>query len=70
MARVTEVGRTEAEEDGHRTAVAAFVLQEICAVFWTHLKWGKEEKAVSETNLPRALSIQSQNKVLCFLYYP
>ena len=37
MTRVTEVGRAETEEDGHRTAVAALVLEEVCAVLRTHL---------------------------------
>ena len=37
VARIAEVGGSKAEVDGHRTAVAAFVLQEISAVFRTHL---------------------------------
>ena len=37
VTRVAEVGRAEAEEDGHRAAVAALVLEIIGAVFGTHL---------------------------------
>ena len=38
VALVTEMRGSEAEEDGYRAAVATLVLQEICAVLWTHLK--------------------------------
>ena len=34
---VAEVGRPEAEEDGHRAAVAALVLQVVRAVLRAHL---------------------------------
>jgi len=34
---VAEVSAAEAEEDGHRATVAALVLQEVGAVFGTHL---------------------------------
>ena len=37
MAGVTEMGGAEAEEDGNRATVATLVLQEISAMFWTHL---------------------------------
>lgn len=42
VARVAEVGCSEAEVDSHRAAVATLVLKEICAVFRTHLyrEWG------------------------------
>ena len=43
MAGVAEVGRAEAEVDGHRTAVATLVLQEICSVFGTHLEHGQTD---------------------------
>lgn len=42
MAGVAEVGGPKAEIDGHRTAVAALVLQEVSAMLGTHLmvqKW-------------------------------
>ena len=37
MTRVTEMGRPEAEEDGHRAAIATLVLQVVRAVLGTHL---------------------------------
>ena len=37
VAGVTEVRRAEAEEDRHRAAVPALILQEVCAVLGTHL---------------------------------
>lgn len=37
MTDVTEVGRPKAEEDGHRAAVSALVLQEVGPVFRAHL---------------------------------
>ena len=37
MTRVAEMGRPEAEEDGHRAAIATLVLQIVRAVLGTHL---------------------------------
>lgn len=37
MAGVTEVSGAEAEENSHRAAVTAFVLQKVCPVLGTHL---------------------------------
>ena len=37
MARVAEVGGPKAEIDGHRTAVAALVLQKVGAMLGTNL---------------------------------
>ena len=45
---VAKVSGAEAEKDGHRTAVTAFVLEVICAVAWTHLRTGNV--ATSTTN--------------------
>ena len=38
VAGIAEVGCSEAEEDGHRTAVATLVLQEVCAMLGAHLQ--------------------------------
>lgn len=38
VAGVAEVRGAEAEEDSHRAAVPAFVLQEVCAVLGAHLR--------------------------------
>ena len=38
MARVAEVGRAEAEVDGHGAAVATLVLEEVGSVFGAHLE--------------------------------
>lgn len=38
MARITEMGRSEAEENGNRTTVTAFVFKKIGTVFRTHLR--------------------------------
>lgn len=40
MAGVTEVCGAKAEENSHRAAVPAFILQEVCAVLGTHLSPG------------------------------
>ena len=37
MTQVAEMGRPEAEEDGHRAAIATLVLQVVRAVLGTHL---------------------------------
>ena len=41
MAGVAKVGGAEAKEDGNGAAVAAFVLQVVCAVLRTHLGRGR-----------------------------
>ena len=41
MAGVAEVGGAKAKEDGNGAAVAAFVLQVVGAVLWTHLGRGR-----------------------------
>ena len=43
---VTEVCSSEAEKHGHGAAIAAFILQEICSMFGTHLK-GRVEKVLN-----------------------
>jgi hypothetical protein len=40
VASVAEMRRPEAEKNGHRTAVTAFVLEEISSVLGTHLRSG------------------------------
>ena len=49
MAGGAEVGGAEAEEDGDGAAVAALVLQVICAVLGTHL--GERSKGLSFYNV-------------------
>ena len=44
VARGTKVCGTETVVDGNRATIATLVLQEICAVFWTHLQGSGEEK--------------------------
>lgn len=46
VAGIAEVGRAEAEVDGHRAAVATLVLQEVCSVFGTHLEYGQKDKGL------------------------
>ena len=46
VAGVAEVGRAEAEVDGHGAAIATLVLQEVCSVFGTHLEHGQTDNSL------------------------
>lgn len=41
VASVAEVGGAKAEENSHRAAVPAFILQEVCAMLGAHLPMGR-----------------------------
>jgi len=47
VAGVAEVRGAEAEEHGHRAAVPALVLQEVCAVLGAHLVTSQQEEKAS-----------------------
>ena len=54
VARVAEVGRAEAEVDGHGAAVATLVLEEVGSVFGAHLeKRGTCENATTSLTTER-----------------
>lgn len=41
VASIAEVGGAKAEENSHRAAVPAFILQEVCAMLGAHLPMGR-----------------------------
>lgn len=45
MAGVAEVCGAKAEENSHRAAVPAFILQEVCAMLGAHLVKSKQESS-------------------------